>query len=133
MLKGHTYTELDRSFNTMFTRLKQFAIYTIDALIDHIWRSLQTYDCHYVQELHALWDWHKYFDTTVNQRFKGFATSKFGSGMHEFYARKDSSGTVRMWMRKSSQASSWLPEGKGYEVFDEVPSGSFLSPLLSSA
>ena len=44
--------------------------------------------------------------------------------MHEFYARKDADGRVRIWMRMSSQASSWLPEGPGFDVFgDNLPIG----------
>ena len=38
--------------------------------------------------------------------------------MHECLIRKDSDGAVRLWMRKSSQASSWLPEGPGLKVFN---------------
>ena len=111
MLKGHTYTGLDRTFNTMFMFLKQIGIYTISALTNAIFRSLQKHDCLQVVELHALWDWTEYFKPHVSQRLGGFATSQHGSGMHEFYARKDSEGVVRLWMRKSSQASGWMPEG----------------------
>lgn len=48
---------------------------------------------------------------------------RFGSGMHEVMFRKDNKGEVRMWLRKSSQASNWLPEGDGYLVFKSLPSG----------
>ena len=124
MLKGHTYTGLDRTFNTMFMYLKQIGIYTISAMVNAIFRSLQKHDCLKVIELHALWDWGKYFEPHVSQRLGGFATSQYGSGMHEFYVRKDSEGVVRLWMRKSSQASGWMPEGPGMEVFSSVvPAG----------
>ena len=43
--------------------------------------------------------------------------------MHEFLLRKTSDGTVRLFMRKSSQASSWLPQGEGYPVFKSTPEG----------
>eukprot|EP00965_Chrysotila_dentata_P027264 905644-Pleurochrysis_carterae.AAC.1 len=41
--------------------------------------------------------------------------------MHEFILRKDAAGVVRIYFRKSSQASTWLPEGVGYEVFKSQP------------
>eukprot|EP00965_Chrysotila_dentata_P007991 260602-Pleurochrysis_carterae.AAC.1 len=41
--------------------------------------------------------------------------------MHEFILRKDAPGVVRMYFRKSSQASTWLPEGLGYEIFKSTP------------
>eukprot|EP00965_Chrysotila_dentata_P031639 1054870-Pleurochrysis_carterae.AAC.1 len=41
--------------------------------------------------------------------------------MHEFILRKDGQGVVRIHIRKSSQASTWLPEGPGYEVFKSQP------------
>lgn len=48
---------------------------------------------------------------------------RYGSGMHEVMFRKDDKGEVRMWLRKSSQASNWLPEGDGYLVFKSLPTG----------
>lgn len=131
MLKGHTYTGLDQSFNTMMSHLKQFSIYTISKLVHHIWLALQKYDCLHVYELHAYWDWSSYFAPHVHERFGGFATGQYGSGMHEFRARKDGAGVIRMWVRKSSQASSWLPEGPGYPVFAQVPTGE--PPLAKAA
>lgn len=130
MLKGHTYTGLDQSFNTMMSHLKQFAIYTISKLVKAIWRALKAYNCVRVIELHALWDWCGYFEPHIHERFGGFATSQFGSGMHEFRARMDSDGVVRVWFRRSSQASSWEPEGPGYPVFTSVPLG---EPALAPA
>lgn len=123
MLVGHTYTSLDRSFNTMSMYLMQFAVYTITALLNCIWNSLRKHDCHQVQELHALWDWKAYFEPHVTERLGGFCTSQYGAGMHEFYLRKDSDGVVRFWARQSSRASSWLPEGPGYQVFETLPTG----------
>ena len=32
-------------------------------------------------------------------------------------------GVVRLWVRKSSKASGWLPEGEGYPVFKTIPTG----------
>ena len=48
---------------------------------------------------------------------------KFGSGMHEFLLRKDGQGQVRLWFRKSSQASTWFPQGEGMLVFKTIPEG----------
>ena len=59
----------------------------------------------------------------VHERFGGFGTGQYGSGMHEFVLRKDDEGNVRMWCRKSSQASGWLPDGEGYLVFKTIPKG----------
>eukprot|EP00965_Chrysotila_dentata_P246062 6206933-Pleurochrysis_carterae.AAC.2 len=49
--------------------------------------------------------------------------------MHEFLIRKDDKGVVRILFRKSSQASTWIPEGLGYEVFKSIPEG--LPPLAA--
>ena len=52
-----------------------------------------------------------------------FVAGKFGSGMHEFVLRKGPDGHVRLWYRKSSQATSWLPDGDGMLVFKSLPQG----------
>eukprot|EP00965_Chrysotila_dentata_P027467 911965-Pleurochrysis_carterae.AAC.1 len=41
--------------------------------------------------------------------------------MHEFLIRKDAEGVVRIFFRKSSQASTWISEGPGYKVFKTIP------------
>ena len=123
MLKGHTFTTLDQTFNTMITKLMQTGIYCVSSLLNRVWRALRPYDCLSVMELHALWDWVEYFKPHISYRLGGFTTSQFGSGMHEFYCRKDTAGKVRLWVRKSSQASSWMPEGPGMEVFASLPTG----------
>ena len=92
-------------------------------MLNRIWESLRKYDCLQVVELHALWDWHTYFKPHISQRLGGFATSQHGSGMHEFYCRKDSNGEPRLWVRRSSQASSWIPEGPGLKIFETLPTG----------
>lgn len=123
MMVGHTYTGLDRSFNTMSSYLKQVGVYTVSALIQVIWSALKKFNCLYVFELHALWDWKAYFAPHVCERLGGFCTSQHGQGMHEFQVRKDHAGIVRLCVRKSSQASGWFPEGPGYQVFDTIPEG----------
>lgn len=50
-------------------------------------------------------------------------TGKFGDGMHEFVCRKDAHGEVRLYLRKSSKASGWLPEGNGMKIFRSIPIG----------
>ena len=94
MLKGHTYTSLDRTFNTMMQALRQVGVYCLTMLYRVIWSSLRKYNCLHVFELHALWDWKEYFKPHIEHELGGFATSQFGSGMHEFYVRKDSEGNV---------------------------------------
>jgi hypothetical protein len=127
--KGHTFTVLDQSFNTMISQLLSVAIYTVSALLALMFNFLAPYNCVAVVELEHLWDWKEFFKPHV-QRMGGFCTGQYGSGMHEFYARKDAHGAVRVWFRASSQASSWLPEGPGYLVFESVPVG---LPLLAHA
>lgn len=114
-LKGHTFTVLDQSFNTMICQLLAQAIYTISSLKEFIFQFLQPYGIHEVIELHQLWDWKAAFKQH-SDRIGGFCTGQYGTGMHECYIRKDSEGVVRMWMRKSSKASGWLPEGPGFQV-----------------
>ena len=114
-LKGHTFTVLDQSFNTMTCQLLAQAIYTMSSLMRFMFQFLQPYGCQEVIELHQLWDWVTAFKPHID-RIAGFCTGQYGAGMHEAYMRKDSEGVVRMWMRKSSKASGWLPEGPGFQV-----------------
>jgi hypothetical protein len=44
--------------------------------------------------------------------------------------RKDRCGDVRLYLRQSSLASTWLPEGEGYLVFKSIPTG---HPSLAKA
>ena len=99
-------------------------------LVQYIRQFLSAYDCHACIELHCLWDWKAFFAPHVHERFTGFATGQFGSGMHEFVLRKNSSGEVRLFLRKSSAASSWLPDEGGYPVFKSTPTG---MPALAKA
>ena len=91
-LKGHTFTILDQSFNTMISQLLGCFIYTVPALLRLIFRFLQPYGCQEVIELHQLWDWSQAFKPHII-RMGGFCTSQFGSGMHECYIRKDNEGS----------------------------------------
>lgn len=43
--------------------------------------------------------------------------------MHEVLCRKNKAGDVRVYFRKSSRASNWLPEGDGMPVFKSIPQG----------
>jgi hypothetical protein len=119
-LKGHTFTVLDQSFNTMICQLLTQAIYTMSSLTRFIFQFLQPYGCQEVIELHQLWDWTDAFKPHLT-RIAGFCTGQFGAGMHECYIRKDTEGGVRMWIRKSSKAAGWLPEGPGFQVFESEP------------
>eukprot|EP00965_Chrysotila_dentata_P120314 3978079-Pleurochrysis_carterae.AAC.1 len=54
------------------------------------------------------WDFTAWLESCMYE-LRGFATGQFGGGMHEFVLRKDSSGVVRLHLRKSSQASTSFP------------------------
>eukprot|EP00965_Chrysotila_dentata_P181657 5997071-Pleurochrysis_carterae.AAC.1 len=73
-----------------------------------------------VKELHALWDFTAWLEPHMYE-LRGFATGQFGDGMHEFLLSKDAQGIVRLHLRKSSQAYTWIFEGPGYEVFSSDP------------
>lgn len=101
---GHTYNELDQSFNTLIKRMMQFSIYTVGKMVALIFKFLEPYGIFSVIELPYLWD----FSAMVQPHMHplgGFATSQFGEGMHEFRLKKDRDGIVRLHMRQSSQAS----------------------------
>ena len=123
MLVDHTYCRIDQSFRALIGHLLAAAVYTPIALVQSIFTYLQVYNCVGVHDLHCIWDWKSFFEPHLHEKFKGFATGQFGSGMHEFVLRKDKRGVVRLWFRKSSQASSWFPDGDGYEVFKSTPTG----------
>lgn len=99
------------------------AIYTVPQLVEAIAEYLGAYNCLGCYELHHLWDWTGFLTPHVHEKFTGFGTGKYGSGMHEFVFRKDAQGEVRMWFRKSSKASNWLPDGPGMLVFKSTPIG----------
>ena len=90
-LKGHTFTVLDQSFNTMICQLLTHVIYTVSCLVSLIFKFLQPYGCQEVIELHQLWNWTSVFKPHIT-RVTGFCTGQFGAGMHECYIRKDSEG-----------------------------------------
>ena len=124
MLVDHTSCRLDQSFRALIGHLLSEALHTPIALVQAIFRFLNAYNCLGVHELHCIWDWKTFFQPHIHQRFSGFCTSQFGAGMHEFVLRKDRDGVVRLWVRQSSQASSWLPDGDGYPVFkNTIPTG----------
>ena len=91
MLKGHTFTILDQSFNTMISQLLGEVIYTLTALFAHIFAFMRPYGCHEVIEVHQLWNWSAHFKPHFT-RMAGFCTGQYGSGMHECYIRKDKHG-----------------------------------------
>lgn len=129
MMKGHTYSRIDQTFRTLIMKLLAVPVWTVNLLMHYIRKFLGAYGCSEVIELHCLWDWKAFFAPHVHERFTGFGTGQFGSGMHEFVLRKDRFGEVCFWHRKSSQAI-WLPEGNGMPVFKTRPTG---IPSLASA
>ena len=91
-LKGHTFTVLDQSFNTLISQLLAQAIYTMASLMALTFRFLQPYGCQEVIEIHQLWDWKAAFEPHM-LRIAGFCTGQHGAGMHECYVRKDAEGS----------------------------------------
>ena len=130
MQVGHTYSRIDQTFRTLIGHLLAKAIYTVPSLVHWIGEYLRAYTSLGCTELHCVWNWKAFFAPHVHERFTGFDTGQFGSGMHEFMLRKDDKGVVRMWVRASSQASSWLPAGEGMAVFKSIPVG---HPQLKNA
>ena len=131
MMVDHTYCRIDQSFRALIGHLLSAAVYTPRRLVNAIFDYLQAYNCLAVTELHCVWNWKGFFEPHLHERFKGFCTGKWGSGMHEFVLRKDKHGEVRLWLRKSSQASSWLPDAGGYPVFQHLPEG--IPPLRAAS
>ena len=123
MIKGHTYSRIDQSFRCMIVQMMQEAVWCISMMLGFLFKFLAPYQCLGVEELPHLWDWKNFFKPHVHERLGGFATGQYGSGMHEIKCRKDAHGVVRVWFRKSSKASNWLPEGPGIEVFKSTPVG----------
>lgn len=103
MQVGHTYSRIDQTFRTLIGHLLSRAIWTVEQLVNSIAEYLGAYNCLGCSELHCVWNWKDFFKPHVHQRFSGFATGQFGSGMHEFVLRKDRNGEVRLWFRASSQ------------------------------
>ena len=123
MIKGHTYSRIDQSFRTMIVQMMGEAVWTISMMLAFLFKFLAPYNCLGVEELPHVWDWGNFFAPHVHQRLGGFATGQYGSGMHEIRCRKDKDGVVRVWLRKSSKASNWLPEEGGIPVFKSTPNG----------
>ena len=117
MIKGHTFSLLDQMFNVMINFLLAIPIYTMSTLMAAMFESCKPYGCRDRVELPYLWDWGRAFGESNVTRMAGFCTGQFGAGMHECLVRKDNQGVVRVWMRKSSKASNWLPEGPGFQLF----------------
>eukprot|EP00965_Chrysotila_dentata_P088715 2928779-Pleurochrysis_carterae.AAC.1 len=128
-MKGHTYSALDQSFSRLIDGLTSYAIYTVSSLLERMVILLARYHVIECREVHCLWDFKGLQEPHMHD-FGGFATGKFGDGLHEFLLRKDAEGHVRTFFCKSSQASTWLPEGPGYKVWKAIPTGipPFLSP-----
>ena len=123
MQVGHTYSRIDQSFRTLIRHMMSRPIYTVTEMLSSIAVYLSAYGSLGCFELHCMWSWSAFFAPHVHERFTGFDTGQFGSGMHQFMVRKDPHGVVRLWVRPSSQASSWLPEGEGMPIFKSEPSG----------
>ena len=125
MMVDHTYCKIDQSFSCLIAHLLSRSLYVVADLLAALAKYIEQgkYNCLGVHEIHCVWNWKEYFAPHLHQRFTGFCTGRFGSGMHEFVLRKDSYGTVRLWFRKSAQADTWLPDAEGYPVFKSIPTG----------
>eukprot|EP00965_Chrysotila_dentata_P181082 5977709-Pleurochrysis_carterae.AAC.1 len=80
------------------------AVATVPQMLLLIRKILHTYVIVEVDELHALWDFSGWLRPHMYE-LRGYATSQFGDGMHEFILRKDNARVVSLHLRKSSQAS----------------------------
>eukprot|EP00965_Chrysotila_dentata_P000362 12326-Pleurochrysis_carterae.AAC.1 len=66
--------------------LSFLAIYvTIDKKLLHEYNVVEN------RELHCVWDFKEWLEPHMHP-IRGFATSQFGDGMHEFILRKDGQG-----------------------------------------
>eukprot|EP00965_Chrysotila_dentata_P112511 3719350-Pleurochrysis_carterae.AAC.1 len=74
MIKGHTFTILDQSFNTLLSQLLQESIYTMSGLLRLMFQFLRPYNVVDVRELNCLWDWSAFFEPHA-EKLSGFATN----------------------------------------------------------
>eukprot|EP00965_Chrysotila_dentata_P023174 768301-Pleurochrysis_carterae.AAC.6 len=133
MIKGHEYSWLDQSFSALIKGLKPYAVYTVTSLLQHMAMLLRSYTVVECREVHCFWNFKDWLGLHLHT-IRGYATSQYGDGMHEFLFCKDSNGEVRVLSRKSSQASQWAPEGDGYKIFKNTPPSSpEFAPFKSDA
>ena len=120
--KGHTHTNLDQTFRTLIRKLFGVSVNTIEDLLHFLHSFLAVSNCRGSRELHALFDVSGWLLPFV-RKFGGFATGKLSEGMHEVEFYKDSDGVVRAIFRRHCLSSTYFPEGKGYPVFEQEPTG----------
>jgi hypothetical protein len=122
MLVGHTFTILDQSFNTMIDTMKRGAMPTVEAMQSEIFNRMREYNIQEVTELPWVWDFSSWLQPLQN-RLSGFARrqaiSGHYTGMSQFVFNADQAGEVRLRMRANVRASTWVPEGPGYPVFQD--------------
>ena len=127
--KGHTHTGLDQTFRTLVRRLFGVSVNTIEELLHYLHSFLAVSNCRESRELHAVFDFTRWL-LPFMRSFGGFATCKLHEGMHEVEFYKDSDGVVRALFRRHCLSSTYIPEGKGYPVFESDPVGTpSLAPL----
>lgn len=131
---GHTYNELDQTFSPLISEMLQMVMPTISSLLDYLLRKLAVQRVREVKDLPHLWNFEQYLQEHVNLR-GGFANTQQSCGMHEMVLYKDAAGAVRIKMRQSSQASTWLPEGEGELLFlpENLPEATGAPPILPLA
>eukprot|EP00965_Chrysotila_dentata_P177061 5847881-Pleurochrysis_carterae.AAC.3 len=124
-----TCTGLDQSFRTLIQGLMGMAVYTISSLLKSIHLLMRSHRIKRVLELHCVWDFQAWLEPFAAE-FGNFATTQFSSGMNKFEFYKDAAGEVRCICRQSCLSSTYFPEGGGYQVFKEDPTGEpFLKQL----
>ena len=136
---GHTFTILDQSYNTLIDGMHQSTLPTVEAMLNEIQRRMREYNCVEVTELKAVFDFWEWFKPVI-VKLTGFARREalggLYTGMGQFQFNRDASGQVRLKMRVAPTATTWIPEGDGYLLFNEtspLSGGPPLAPLKSFA
>ena len=136
---GHTFTILDQSYNTLIDGMHQSTLPTVEAMLHEIQRRMREYNCVEVTELKAVFDFWEWFKPVI-VKLTGFARREalggLYTGMGQFQFNRDASGQVRLKMRVAPTATTWIPEGDGYLLFNvtsPLSGGPPLAPLKSFA
>ena len=136
---GHTFTILDQSYNTLIDGMHKSTLPTVEAMLDEIQRRMRQYNCVEVTELKAVFDFWAWFKPVI-VHLTGFARREalggLYTGMGQFQFNRDASGQVRLKMRVGPTATTWIPEGDGYLLFQgnsRISGAPPLAPLKSFA
>jgi hypothetical protein len=118
---GHTFTLLDQSFNSLISGMHKSTLPTVSAMLEEIRRGMREYRILEVTELKGIFNFAAWFKPVVT-KLEGFAQRyALGgnyTGMGQFLFVRDAEGAARLRMRVSPLATSWVPEGPGFKVFN---------------